>query len=86
MMSWKTKMLRRCTAVLLLAAVITASVFALSVSAQLFGDIDGDGKITYDDAQLVFDYVAGCGKLSWDGAPAFRREPVYPPGRGCHPL
>lgn len=64
MMSWKTKMLRRCTAVLLLAAVITASVFALSVSAQLFGDIDGDGKITYDDAQLVFDYVAGCGKLS----------------------
>ena len=37
-----------------------------SVSADdgIIGDVDGDGVVTYDDAQIIFDYVAGIGRVT----------------------
>ena len=37
-----------------------------SVSADdgIIGDVDGDGVVTYDDAQIIFDYVAGIGSMT----------------------
>ena len=56
--------IRRILSALLLAALLTGALFAFSSSAGLFGDIDGDGGVTYEDAQLLFDYVAGAGRLT----------------------
>lgn len=58
------KRIRKPLVSLLLAAVLACALFALSSAAGLFGDIDGDGGVTYEDAQLLFDYVAGAGRLT----------------------
>ncbi len=41
-------------------------VFMLTGAAAdaAIGDLDGDGRVTFDDAQLIFDYVSGVGSLT----------------------
>ena len=37
---------------------------AVSADDGIIGDVDGDGVVTYDDAQIIFDYVAGIGSMT----------------------
>lgn len=56
--------------IVLLTAFIALSLCAVivvsAVKSSVFGDIDGDGFVTLNDAQLVFDYVSGTGSLTRD--------------------
>lgn len=58
------KRIRKPLVSLLLAAVLACALFALSSAAGLFGDIDGDGGVTYEDAQLLFRLRCGAGRLT----------------------
>ncbi|MEG1742988.1 MAG: bacterial Ig-like domain-containing protein [Clostridia bacterium] len=59
--------MKRLLPILLIICTLTAFCFfsgeAFSASTMI-GDIDGDKKVTFSDAQKVFDYVAGKGILS----------------------
>lgn len=45
-----------------LMCVLTFAV--LSADDGIIGDVDGDGAVTYEDAQIIFDYVAGIGSMT----------------------
>ena len=48
------KRIRKPLVSLLLAAVLACALFALSSAAGLFGDIDGDGGVTYRLPKFLF--------------------------------
>lgn len=54
---------------ILIASALCCSlmcVFVLTGSAAntVLGDLDGDSHVTFDDAQMIFDYVSGNGSLT----------------------
>ena len=53
------------TAAVLLCLLALTSLLSSPIRAEnVFGDVDMDGDLDYDDCQLILDYVSGAGFLS----------------------
>lgn len=54
-------------ATFLVLLLLGSFVFAVTAAqSTVTGDVDGDGVVTLNDAQLIFDYVSGTGSLTRD--------------------